>query len=57
MTHELLEFLDGETDTVVERMEAEMEQASSDLEFEKAARRPRPARQHPQGHRQAADGG
>ncbi len=38
MTKELLDFLDGETDAVVERMEAEMESAAGDLEFEKAAR-------------------
>ena len=38
MTDELVAFLDGETDAVVERMEAEMNAASADLEFEKAAR-------------------
>lgn len=38
MTRELLDFLDGETDAVVERMEADMNAASSELEFEKAAR-------------------
>ena len=38
MTTELLDFLDGETDAVVERMEAEMAEASRELEFEKAAR-------------------
>ena len=38
MTKELLDFLDGETDAVVDRMEAEMNAASADLEFEKAAR-------------------
>lgn len=38
MTKELLDFLDGETDAVVERMEADMNSASAELEFEKAAR-------------------
>ncbi|MDE0802711.1 MAG: excinuclease ABC subunit UvrC [Acidimicrobiales bacterium] len=38
MTKELLDFLDGETDAVVERMEADMASAASELEFEKAAR-------------------
>lgn len=38
MTKELIDFLDGETDAVVERMEADMNSAAADLEFEKAAR-------------------
>lgn len=38
MTDELLDFLDGETDAVVERMEADMADASRALEFERAAR-------------------
>ena len=38
MTKELLDFLDGETQDVVDRMEAEMAEASRELEFEKAAR-------------------
>lgn len=38
MTKELLDFLDGETDAVVERMESEMNSAAAELEFEKAAR-------------------
>ena len=35
---ELLEFLDGETDTIVKRLETEMRAASDALEFERAAR-------------------
>ncbi|MCU1351341.1 MAG: uvrC, partial [Acidimicrobiales bacterium] len=35
---ELLEFLDGDTDAVVKRLEAEMREAAAALEFEKAAR-------------------
>jgi excinuclease ABC subunit C len=35
---ELLSFLDGETDTVVKRLEAEMREASDELEYERAAR-------------------
>jgi len=35
---ELLEFLDGETDAIVKRLEAEMREASDALEFERAAR-------------------
>ena len=38
MTKELLDFLDGETDAVVARMEADMNEAAAELEFEKAAR-------------------
>jgi excinuclease ABC subunit C len=35
---ELLSFLDGETDTVVKRLEVEMQAASDELEYERAAR-------------------
>lgn len=35
---ELLEFLDGDTDPVVRRLEKEMAAAAADLEFERAAR-------------------
>jgi excinuclease ABC subunit C len=35
---ELLEFLDGETDAIVKRLETEMREASDALEFERAAR-------------------
>jgi excinuclease ABC subunit C len=35
---ELLEFLDGETDSIVKRLETEMRAASDALEFERAAR-------------------
>ncbi|HEY8060769.1 MAG TPA: excinuclease ABC subunit UvrC [Acidimicrobiales bacterium] len=38
LTDELLAFLDGETDTIVKRLEREMEAAASELEFERAAR-------------------
>jgi excinuclease ABC subunit C len=35
---ELLSFLDGETDTIVRRLEREMKQAADELEYERAAR-------------------
>ena len=35
---ELVDFLDGETDTIVRRLESEMQSASDELEFERAAR-------------------
>lgn len=35
---ELIEFLDGDTDPIVKRLEAEMHQAADDLDFERAAR-------------------
>lgn len=35
---ELIDFLDGETDTIVKRLEGEMRAASDELEFERAAR-------------------
>ncbi|MEM8618816.1 MAG: excinuclease ABC subunit UvrC [Actinomycetota bacterium] len=35
---ELIEFLDGDTDDIVRRLEHQMDQAASDLEFERAAR-------------------
>ncbi len=35
---ELVDFLDGETDTIVKRLEGEMLAASEELEFERAAR-------------------
>ena len=35
---ELCEFLDGDTDDIVRRLEAEMRDAASELEFERAAR-------------------
>jgi excinuclease ABC subunit C len=35
---ELLDFLDGDTDTIVKRLDAEMRQAADELEFERAAR-------------------
>ncbi len=35
---ELLDFLDGDTDTIVGRLEAEMAAAADELEFERAAR-------------------
>src|SRR6478752_2333722 len=35
---EFLDFLDGDTDTIVKRLEAEMRESADDLEFEKAAR-------------------
>lgn len=38
LTEELLAFLDGETDAIVARLEAEMRAAAAGLEFERAAR-------------------
>jgi excinuclease ABC subunit C len=38
LVQELIDFLDGDTDTVVHRLEAEMQAASDELEFERAAR-------------------
>ena len=38
MVRELIEFLDGDTDAVVGRLENEMQAASDELEFERAAR-------------------
>ena len=38
LTNELLEFLDGETDTVVRRLEQQMHEAADALEYERAAR-------------------
>ncbi|MEO7385780.1 MAG: excinuclease ABC subunit UvrC, partial [Gammaproteobacteria bacterium] len=38
LTDELLAFLDGETDDIVKRLEQEMREAASELEFERAAR-------------------
>ena len=35
---ELLDFLDGDTDTIVKRLEREMREAADDLAFERAAR-------------------
>ena len=35
---ELLSFLDGETDTIVRRLEREMKEAADELEYERAAR-------------------
>ena len=35
---ELLDFLDGDTDTIVKRLEVEMREAADGLEFERAAR-------------------
>jgi len=38
LTNQLLSFLEGDTDEIVERLEADMAKASSELEFELAAR-------------------
>jgi excinuclease ABC subunit C len=38
LTQELLDFLDGDTDTVVRRLEDQMRAAADDLEYERAAR-------------------
>jgi excinuclease ABC subunit C len=37
-TEELIEFLEGDTDTIVQRLDEQMRQAASELEFERAAR-------------------
>src|SRR4051812_35944303 len=37
LVKELVDFLDGDTDTVVQRLETEMQTASDELEFERAA--------------------
>src|SRR5690606_20020796 len=38
MTKELLDFLDGETDALIERLETDMSLAAKELEYERAAR-------------------
>jgi excinuclease ABC subunit C len=38
LVEELIEFLDGDTDTIVKRLQAEMAGAADELEFERAAR-------------------
>lgn len=38
LVEELLQFLEGDTDAVVDRLEAEMRAAAAELEFERAAR-------------------
>ncbi len=38
LVSELLEFLDGDTDTIVKRLESEMREAADALEYERAAR-------------------
>jgi excinuclease ABC subunit C len=38
LVHELLDFLDGDTDTIVKRLEGQMKEAADELEFERAAR-------------------
>ncbi len=38
LVNELIGFLDGDTDEIVDRLEADMQRAATDLEFERAAR-------------------
>ena len=38
LVNELIDFLDGDTDEIVERLESDMQAAATDLEFERAAR-------------------
>jgi excinuclease ABC subunit C len=38
LVQELIDFLDGDTDTIVERLETEMRMSADELEFERAAR-------------------
>ena len=56
LVQELIDFLDGEHDAVIERLEQRMHEASDTLEFELAARHPRSAHERSQGHRTPADG-
>ena len=52
-----IEFLDGDTDAIVKRLETEMREAADELEFERAARLRDRLTSGAQGHREAADGG
>ena len=38
LVNELIDFLDGDTDEIVDRLEADMQSAATDLDFERAAR-------------------
>jgi excinuclease ABC subunit C len=38
LVNELIDFLDGDTDEIVDRLEADMQTAATELEFERAAR-------------------
>ncbi len=38
LVNELIDFLDGDTEEIVDRLEADMRRAATDLEFERAAR-------------------
>ena len=38
LVDELIGFLDGDTDEIIDRLDADMQQAATDLEFERAAR-------------------
>jgi len=38
LVNELIDFLDGDTDEIVHRLDADMQRAATDLEFERAAR-------------------
>jgi excinuclease ABC subunit C len=38
LVNELIDFLDGDTDEIVDRLEADMQSAATNLEFERAAR-------------------
>ncbi len=38
LVNELISFLDGDTDEIVDRLEADMQRSASDLDFERAAR-------------------
>ena len=56
LVRELCEFLAGDTDDIVDRLEVEMKAAATELEFEKAARLRDRLQRRAEGRRQAADG-
>ncbi|MEZ5168674.1 MAG: GIY-YIG nuclease family protein [Acidimicrobiales bacterium] len=56
MVAELAGFLEGDTDEIVARLEAQMAEAAEALEFELAAHLPGSPRGRPQGGGEAADG-
>ena len=56
LVDELCDFLDGDTEPIVKRLDAEMREAATALEFEKAARLRDRLADGPPGHRAPADG-
>ena len=57
LVDELCDFLDGDTEPIVKRLDAEMRAAATALEFEKAARLRDRLADGAAGHRAPADGG